>query len=85
MVFDGMIDEGVHCATGALEEQLPLFETQYDELRGAHRGTINVALNQPIDFRIDFSTDRFMNGKDVSRFEFVRVLFEFPLGTMTKA
>jgi hypothetical protein len=87
MTFDGTISaEGAHVASGVLQKLLPLIEIQYDEFRGAHRGTINVQLKQPIDFRIDFSThDNFNDGNDNFRFEFVRVHFELPPGPKTKA
>jgi acetyltransferase-like isoleucine patch superfamily enzyme len=86
MVLVGTIVKGLGFAStlGGLPALLPHFERQYDELRGAHPATINVDVNQAIDVGIDFSTDELKIGDDVSRFEFVRVMFEYPLATRTK-
>jgi hypothetical protein len=89
MVLDGKIADPskcAHSAEDALRRFLPIFERQYDELRGAHAGTINVDLRAPFDLEIDFKTDLIEMGSGIwHRAEFVRVWFEFPPGTNAKA
>jgi hypothetical protein len=86
MILDGEIVKGVGCASKTLRQQLPIFERQYDELRGAYVGTINVKLPQPIDLKIDFKTDPYEDNRgNFFRVEFVRILLEFPPGTNTRA
>jgi hypothetical protein len=78
-ILDGRIVRGVGAASTTVAAQLPIFERQYDELRGAHPATINVDVGSPIDLRIDFRTLRY--GSDC--FEFIRVMLEYPLGAPT--
>jgi hypothetical protein len=80
-ILEGKIISGVGAASRTVAEQLPVFERQYDELRGAHPATINVDVGQPIDLKIDFRTLRFGTGC----FEFIRIMFEYPEQTSTKA
>jgi len=69
----------------SLPLQLPVFEKEFSELCGAHRGTINVDVQNPIDLKIDFRTLPFPCGHEWWPFEFIRVHFEYPAGTKTKA
>ena len=85
MILDGEIVKGLGAATSSVRAQLPIFERQYDELRWAYPATINVDVHQPIDLKIDFRTLPFPCGREWWPFEFVRVLFEHPSGTKTKA
>jgi hypothetical protein len=85
MVFDGTTVEGLGVAASTVREQLPVFERQYDELKGAYPATINIDVHQPIDLKIDFRTLPVRIGHEFWQFEFVRVLFEYPSGTKTKA
>jgi hypothetical protein len=85
MIMDGTIVKGCGAATRTVAAQLPIFEQQYDELRGAHPATINVDVHRHIDLKIDFRTLPFLCGHEWWPFEFIRVLFEYPSGTKTKA
>jgi hypothetical protein len=91
MVLDGKIVRGVGAASNpndpaALPQLLPIIAREYDELRDAYLGTINVRVREPIDLKIDFKTDRIIPAPPcVHRVEFVRVRFEFPLGKYTRA
>jgi hypothetical protein len=86
MIITGHIVDGVGAASklGGLPTQLPLFEQQYDELLGAYPATINVDIHQVLDFKIDFSTWQFSMFGQVHWCEFIRVLFEYPLGATSK-
>jgi hypothetical protein len=86
MLLDGKIVKGCGIAQNSLPQLLPIIEREYDELSGAHPGTINVDVGQPIDIKIDFKTDQIICDPPIlHRIEFVRVMFEFPLGAHTKA
>jgi hypothetical protein len=91
MTLQGKIVNGCGAASNpndplSLPKLLPIIEREYDELCGAHRGTINVDVGRDIDLKIDFKTDRLIGDPPhLHRVEFVRVLFECPLGTNTKA
>jgi hypothetical protein len=91
MTLQGNIVKGCGAASKpndpfSLAKLLPKIEREYDELCGAHRGTINVDVGRDIDLKIDFKTDRLISdGPHLHRVEFVRVLFECPLGANTKA
>ena len=86
MILDGTIIDGLKVASRSVAVQLPIFERHYDELRGAYPGTINVDVGHPLDLRIDFETDPIETGNnEFWCFEFVRVMFEYPLETKTKA
>lgn len=63
----------------SLPAPLPIFEKQYDELRGTFRGTINVNVHKAFDLKIDFRTFPHRFGSEVHCVEFIRVLFEYPL------
>jgi hypothetical protein len=83
MVHDGKIVDGVGVAKSQLSQLLPIFAREYDELRGAHPATINVDVGRPIDMKIDFKTDRVLCAPPcLHRVEFIRVQFEFPVGTI---
>jgi hypothetical protein len=84
MVLDGKIIKGVGSASTVLPQLLPILAREYDELRNAHPATINVDVDNPIDLKIDFKTDQILCAPPcLHRVEFVRVRFEFPLGTVT--
>jgi hypothetical protein len=86
MLLHGKIVKGCGAASFALPKLLPIIEREYDELCGAHPGTINVDVGEPINLKIDFKTDKIIpDPPHLHRVEFVRVQFEFPLGTCTKA
>jgi hypothetical protein len=87
MIFDGIIDKpGAGSASKDLSILLPIIAQEYDELRHAHPGTINVRLRELFDLKIDFKTDPIVCAPPIlHRIEFVRVEFEFPLGKSTKA
>jgi len=80
-ILDGIITPGVGAATGDLQARLPIFRQEYDELQGCFPGTINVDVGAPIDVKIDFRTLPQQCGNEVHAFEFIRVLFEYPVGT----
>jgi hypothetical protein len=86
-ILEGTKVKGVGAASDprnpyALPALLPIFEQQFDELRGAYRGTINVDVHKPIDLKIDFRTRPYRFGQEVHCVEFVRILFEYPCGAM---
>jgi hypothetical protein len=66
MTLHGKIVKGCGAASqpdvsSALPKLLPIIEREYDELCGAHRGTINVDVGRDIDLKIDFKTDRLIS------------------------
>jgi hypothetical protein len=86
MIIEGKIIKGVGFAATDLSQRLPEIAREYDELRDAHPATINVYIGCPVDLTIDFKTDKMICvPPHLHRIEFVRVQFEFPLGTKTKA
>jgi hypothetical protein len=85
-ILNGTITCGRKIASQHLPRLLPEFAQQYDELRDAYPGTINVLLDGPVDLEIDFKTDRVRFAPScVERVEFVRVQFEYPLGEQVDA
>jgi len=85
VVLDGKIVSGVGAASRELLWQLPILAQYYEELRNAHPATINVDVSNPIDLKIDFKSYFIGNWPYLFRVEFVRVQFEFPLGTIPDA
>jgi len=85
-ILNGTITCGVKTASEHLPRLLPVFAQQYDELRDAYPGTINVLLDETFDLTIDFKTDPFpFEFGSMHRVEFVRVQFEYPLRTIVDA
>ncbi len=52
-ILNGTITCGVKTASEHLPRLLPVFAQQYDELRDAYPGTINVLLDETFDLTID--------------------------------
>jgi hypothetical protein len=85
VILDGTIINGCGAATRTVAQQLSEFIKQYDELREVYAGTINVKVQDPIDLKIDFRALPQWTGIEFTSFEFIRILFEYPLGIKVRA